>query len=275
MNPPGFWVATIAPHVIGLVLAGRVMRWWNTQRERRDPAGKATNRELSALSAKALLGSADVLRPGEHVVRPEQLGFRVGIDARSKLEVWISAEDTMLVLAAPRSGKTMGFAILGWTTTGPSSRPEHAHIVNVTNQWRANIGTVWVCDPQRLVERSEGFRWSPACGCARQSVAVQRARSLCEATKWGDVEGGDFWSGQTQAVVRCYLAAAALEDLPITDVLGWVMDPDNRDPVDPGRTRHRIVGGRARPTDRRRPPPTWVGVAGVRRAFDSLADDTA
>jgi hypothetical protein len=67
------------------------------------PTGRAATRTAGA---KALLACADVLRPslrGNRNVRAEEVGYRLGT-VRGQ-PVWLSVEDSLLVLGPPRSGK--------------------------------------------------------------------------------------------------------------------------------------------------------------------------
>jgi type IV secretory pathway TraG/TraD family ATPase VirD4 len=54
-----------------------------------------------------------------------------------------------------------------------------------------------------------------------------RARGLAAGTGLGrgGVEGGDFWQGQTEAVLRGLLHAAALDDRSARDLYRWSLDP--------------------------------------------------
>jgi len=79
----------------------------------------------------------------------------------------------------------------------------------------------------------------------------------------------------TQAVVRCYLHAAALDGRPIRHVLRWTANPADAEPVRILRSTTAAAEGWAEEleeqtlADARQRGSVW---AGVRRAFDCLAD---
>lgn len=107
-------------------------------------------------------------------------------------------------------------------------------------------------------------------------TAILRARSLTLGARVGvGVENGDFWSGMTQAVVRCYLHAAALDCRPIRHVLRWTANPADVEPVRILRSATAAAEGWGEEleeqilADPRQRGSVW---AGVRRAFDCLAD---
>ena len=70
---------------------------------------------------------------------------------------------------------------------------------------------VWVFDPQEISGWPKVLRWSPTRGCEDPTTAMVRAAGMAEASQVGKgVTNGDFWAGQTAAVIRCYLHAAAI-----------------------------------------------------------------
>jgi len=98
----------------------------------------------------------------------------------------------------------------------PSTRPD---TFVATAEARAQRGPVNVFDPQGLSNWPHPLRWAPECSCDDPLTAILRARSLTLGARAGvGVENGDFWAGMTQAVIRCYLHAAALDDRPIRHV---------------------------------------------------------
>src|SRR3954452_8003702 len=84
-----------------------------------------------------------------------------------------------------------------------------------------------------------------------------------------------FWQGMTEAVLRCYLHAAALEQCSMREVLTWTNRPADPTPIRilrchpdaaPGWVEELAAQSAADPRQR---DSVW---AGVRRAVDSLAD---
>jgi type IV secretory pathway TraG/TraD family ATPase VirD4 len=132
-------------------------------------------------------------------------------------------------------------------------------------------------DPQMLAGDVPRLRWAPQRGCEDALVAINRARALAAGAQLnvGTTTQGDFWEQMTQAVLRCYLHAAALTGRSIRDVLLWASRPTDPTPVRILRAESAAVGGWAEElaaqagADPRQRDSVW---AGVRRAVDSLAD---
>jgi type IV secretory pathway TraG/TraD family ATPase VirD4 len=174
--------------------------------------------------------------------------------------VWISAEDSAVVLGPPRRGKGLHLiipAILdspGAVVT-TSTRPDN---VTATLTARQRIGPVSVFDPQGLVPRlPSATTWSPIRGCADPQVAMVRARALAAGTGKG-VDGGDFWQAQTESVLRGFLHAAAVDGMTVADLYRWSLTPSTAPDAVRGADvelrRCRRLGRRIGCRDQRRPP---------------------
>ena len=59
-----------------------------------------------------------------------------------------------------------------------------------------------------------------------------RAAGMAEASQVGKgVTNGDFWAGQTAAVIRCYLHAAAIGGKTAIDLMRWARNPKAQEPI--------------------------------------------
>jgi hypothetical protein len=104
------------------------------------------------VGANALVERGDILRPAAANPKATDLGWELGSVKGHRDGVWASVEDTLLVVAPPRTGKTAGFVVPGvWSAPGPvvvtGTRPE---VVDKTAPVRSKVGTVFVCDPQGM-----------------------------------------------------------------------------------------------------------------------------
>lgn len=234
LNPVAYW------SVAGLLLAGfasaGVWAWiavWRHSREREtDPrriAGTATAAEIArAASAKALLSRAENIRPSLDHPRPHDIGYLLG-SSRGR-EVWASAEDSILLIGPPRSGKGLHVVINAildapGAVVTTSTRPDN---LSATLRARQRIGQVAVFDPQHLAAGLlAGLRWSAVRGCEDPLTAMIRARGLASATglSAGGVESGGFWEGKTRTALQGLLHAAALDHRPPADLFRWTLDP--------------------------------------------------
>lgn len=185
----------------------------------------------------------------------------------------------MLLLGPPRSGKGLHVVIpmildAPGAVVATSTRPDN---LAVTLQARGRAGPVAVFDPQRLASGVPGgLRWSPVRGCDSPQTAMIRARGLAAGTGMTrGVEGGDFWTGQTEAVLRGLLHAAAVDGRGPADLYRWSLDPAScadavailgRSGVAPGWDDALEQAVHADPRTR---DSIWLG---VRQALSSLAD---
>ena len=263
---------------VGLATVALVLRR-ATGRGRR--AGLAHRRELRAhLSRGAVRRRASQVRPGlRNPTRadPTQLGVRLGRGAGDSSALWASLEDSFLVLGPPRSNKTAGIVIprvidAPGAVVVTSIRPE---ILRHT-AW-ARTGPTHVFDPQDSAHWPSPLRWSPVSGCEDPLVAIRRARGFAEGAGPGQTQSADaeFFNRSATAVIRCYLQAAALAGLTMTEVVSWAGRPQDEEAMDILSGDRRATPGWARTLaaastwDPRTRDGIWATVA---RAFDSLAD---
>lgn len=195
----------------------------------RSRPGLAGPREASgAAGPQALLRRTAQVRPSLAGSRPvpEQVGYRLG-RVRGR-ELWCSVEDSALLVGPPRMGKGL-HVVIPWVLDAPgaviatSTRPD---TLAVTHHARAARGPVAIFDPQRLAGLPGGLRWSPVRGCETPRTALVRARALAAGAGYGrTVSDSDFWSGQTEAALRCLLHAAALDGRRAIDLYRWSLNP--------------------------------------------------
>jgi type IV secretion system protein VirD4 len=233
-----------------------------------------------ALSAKAARNRGR-RRSQRHSARPGgPPGLYLGRDLRSRRRLYGAAEDSYLYLGPPRSGKGVHL-IIPQTIEAPGATlvtATRADTLHHTLALRAERGPVAVFDPQGLAGAEvPRLRWAPQRGCADPLLAIARARAFAAGAQLntGAVTDGAFWQQMTEAVLRCYLHAAALDDASMRDVLGWVARPADPAPVRilrsasgaaPGWAEELVAQANADPRTR---DSVW---AGVRRAVDALAD---
>jgi type IV secretion system protein VirD4 len=279
-----YWTITALPAITLAVAAGGLWQMWHghERRARTDPrrlAGTATPGEVAgAAGSRAVRRRGVTVRPSVARPRPADVGYALG-RCRGR-RAWASVEDSMLVVGPPRSGKGLHLVIpclldAPGAVVTTSTRPD---TLAVTMDARARVGPVAVFDPQHLAHGlPSGLRWSPIRGCELPQIAMVRARGLAAGTGMArTVEDGDFWAGQTEAVLRALLHAAALDGRPARDLYRWSLNPVSaaeavtilgRDTSSaPGWDDALDQAARADPRTR---DSIWLG---VRQALASLAD---
>ena len=241
--------------------------------------------------ASRLLGIAAVRRSTRRlhpalVVKGERVpigGPRLGRMRGAGLPLHAGIEDSVLLVGPPGAGKGTGFmyravADAVGSVVSTSTKPDVLLNTVALRQRDGLYGPrkVWVFDPQEISGWPTVLRWSPTRGCDDPTTAIVRAAGMAEASQVGKgVTNGDFWAGQTAAVIRCYLHAAALGGKTALDVMRWARNPKAEEPITilnehPGAA----DGWGDELAEQKAAPANQVGSvwAGVRRAFDSLAD---
>ena len=200
---------------------------------------------------------------------------------------WVGAEQAVLVLGPPRSGKTSSIVVptvLGapGAVVSTSTKPD---VLLATAHARGGVGPCLLYDPSGTVEVPPGVqrvRWSPVESCRTWDDALLVARSLVGAARPGAGArdsagsiGADHWTERAEALLAPTLHAAALDGVDLATVLSWV-DRRNAAPalaildrnsaIRPGD----LLAGIAA-TDPREQSGIWSTASGVLGAYRSEA----
>jgi type IV secretory pathway TraG/TraD family ATPase VirD4 len=233
MAAGAYWACAAVAAILAASVGWLLRRGWHATTTghgmdpRRLPGTARPGEVTAAASRRVVLARAGQTRPSLHRPAPDQVGYLLG-RCRGR-RVWVSVEDSLLLLGPPRSGKGLHLVIpmlldAPGAVVCTSTRPDN---LAVTLHARRQVGPVAVFDPQQLAGGvGSGLRWSPVRGCQLPQTAMIRARGLAAGTGLGrgGVEGGDFWQGQTEAVLRGLLHAAALDGRPARDLYRWSLD---------------------------------------------------
>jgi type IV secretion system protein VirD4 len=220
-------------------------------RIRHRPDGFATRTELHrALTQTAARRRSPVTLP---------LGRAIG----HRLSLAVAAEDSVLVLAAPRQGKTSQ-VIIPWLTDWPGPAlvtSLRTDVLTSTATLREDRGPVSVLAPTGMVSWPDRVRWSPTRGCADLDTARRRASVLItvgHAEKQDSSNAGYFSAN----AVNLWLHAADVVGLGMHDVLKWSLDERDDTPVTLLRDHPDAARGAAELADAlyRTPPETRSGL---------------
>ncbi|XRQ08775.1 type IV secretory system conjugative DNA transfer family protein [Actinomadura welshii] len=180
------------------------------------------------LSAQTVMRKAPLVRPSTTIrsareVRPEDVGFFIGRDIRSRRKLYASIEDTAIVVSAPRQGKDVHF-VTPFTIDAPgpcivtSTRRET--FVN-TAMMRAQVGEVYVFDPFNWTGWPNRMRWSPLQGCEDPNVCAVRSGTLVQSSHFDIGDEGTRLTG-VLTIIRCLLHAGAIGKVNFREVMRWV-----------------------------------------------------
>jgi type IV secretion system protein VirD4 len=156
---------------------------------------------------------------------------RIYLGAGSQGPVWAPAEQSVLVLGPPRSGKTSSLVVPNiLASPGPvvstSTKPD---VLEATAASRGRRGECMLYDPSATVEPPPGVRrvrWSPVPVCIDWDDACKMARALVETTKTvgasTSAAESNHWRERAGALLAPLLHAAALAGEQLPSVLSWV-----------------------------------------------------
>ncbi|WP_308258959.1 type IV secretory system conjugative DNA transfer family protein [Pseudonocardia sp. H11422] len=210
--------------------AAKVTRWGARSRRK---SGVASSLDIARVaSGAAVRRKATSLRPALAAlpraergrIRTSDVGValcQVGLQ-----RVWSSIEDVTLIFGGPRTGKT------GWLAGRVLDAPGAAvvtstrtDLLELTSPLRRCRGPVYVFNAVGLGGHPSTITFDPLTGCADPVTAAERATDLLAA---GSPGGSDreFWDTQGRRVLAALMHSAALGELSMREVLGWVADPD-------------------------------------------------
>lgn len=205
---------------------------------RRD--GYATGRTVvKYLSERAVRRSGKQTRPGitrrarAYSVREYGRWQGRAVRPEGSRRVYLRWEDTCLVIAPPRAGKTarLGHEVI--EAPGPClATSTKVDIYQATAALRGKRGRVWLLNPEGMAGLASTFRWSPVPLCADPQTAITTAAYMVAAAQTGSgVQDQNFWQNQNAKVLRSLLYAAAVAGKTLADVAAWVTHPNTPEPL--------------------------------------------
>lgn len=232
----GFAVA--AAITLAVLVGGGVLgvRGWARRRPQRGFASHAQMRR--ALSEKAVIRRGAAVRPSLKGtrVRVEDVGVRVGREIPSGMPVALSAEESVALLAAARSGKSSQFiipALRSWS--GPALVTSvRADVLLATAIPRREKGPVLVMAPTGAISWPDQLRWDLTSGCGDFTKARARAGVMTVVGKGpgsGDSTSEGFFAMSATNLLAGWLHAAALSGGSANDVLRWAFDDRLDEPI--------------------------------------------
>ncbi|WP_424534425.1 type IV secretory system conjugative DNA transfer family protein [Sphaerisporangium viridialbum] len=234
---PGFLASaliTLTGIVTGAVLG---IRRIGSGRSRR---GFASRSQLArSMSEKAVITRGPVVRPSvagtDYTV--DDVGVRIGRTASGGMPLALSSESSVLLMSAPRQGKT-SMVIIPWLHRWPGPAlvtSVRKDIVEATALLRAQGDRpVLVMAPTGMIHWPDLVRWSPSSGCENFDKARARADVMVTVGKTGinQDSGNAAYFGMTATnLLAGWLHAAALSGGSMDDVLRWALDERLDQPV--------------------------------------------
>ena len=168
-------------------------------------------------------------------------GLPLGAAVRGGRPLFTSWEDTLVMIAGPRTMKTSAYAI-PYVVAAPGAclaTSNKRDLLDVTCGIRAQLGTVWTFDPQQVANTVPGWWWNPLSYIAPRDghgrvdglipASEIRAEKLAgQFVTSNRAEGARtdaYFDGEAENLIGLLLLAAACGDHPITDVYRWLTNP--------------------------------------------------
>src|ERR1700722_18325827 len=151
--------------------------------------------------------------------------------------IWGGAQQAMLVLGPPRSGKTSTLVVPNvLAAPGPvlvtSTKPD---VLAATIASRSQIGRCWLLDPTGSVALPAGadlVRWSPVQASVSWEEALVTARVMTAAARpYGSHGESAHWTERAEALLAPMLHASAIAGGGIREVVGWALRHDIHTPM--------------------------------------------
>ena len=222
---------------LALVVVG-VLWWRNRHRGTRvDSAARrmASRRDVAHLGPAAVTASARRLRPGlgDGPIDPDQTGVLIGHTLAGGMPLRQSWEDMAIDIWGPRTGKTTSRAIPAIVAApGPVVVTSvKGDIVDATRDPRATRGTVWVFDPQHVLDQPQGLWWNPLAPIATITDARRLAEHFASAEREPGVQRDAFFDPSSEELVANLLLAAAVGGRAILDAYRWAVNPRDDEPA--------------------------------------------
>jgi hypothetical protein len=233
-GPVGFLTAALI--VLTAVTSGLVLGIRRTGR-RRQVRGFASPRQLAGLSHKTVMKRAAIVRPSlataSFVVHDVAVSLGRTVTGTP---LWVLIENSVLMLAAPRQGKT-SMVIIPWLHRWPGPAlvtSVRLDVLMATAALRRKIGPVRVMAPGGVIRWPGRIQWSPTSGCRDFGKAFERADLMVQigkSEKTSDSTGAGFFGSKATTLVAAWLHAAEISGRGMEDVLRWSLDERLDEPI--------------------------------------------
>ncbi|PYC82580.1 conjugal transfer protein [Streptomyces tateyamensis] len=233
-GPVGFAVASVIVASAMATAGAFALRRLNRSRSVRGFA--------SATQLSKTLSTAAVVKRGT-IVRPSLKGRRFTADdvavqlgrTMAGMLLWVCVENSVLMLAAPRQGKTSQ-VIIPWIRAwhGPMLVTSvRGDVLDATALIRRGLGPTLTMAPTGMVDWPDQVQWSPTSGCENFGKAMQRADLMVKIGKseTTDSSGAGFFGATATSLLAGWLHAAAITGRSMADVLRWGFNAHVEEPI--------------------------------------------
>lgn len=227
------WFIVVLQLVLYVTVCALVVRWRHAHQgggTRIDGKAKYLGRgkDIASLTKEHVTKVAARMVPENCAI-----GLTLGRHIPSGKTLYMTWEDTLLVIAGPRTGKTTCLVIppildAPGAVVATSNKPD---VIQVIRGPRSQKGTVWAFDPQQVSEEQRTWWWNPLTYVTDDTKAMQMAGYFAAATVAPDAKRDAFFDNAAESLLAYLLLACALSKQPITQIWSWLTETNNTDPV--------------------------------------------
>ncbi|MFY0408700.1 type IV secretory system conjugative DNA transfer family protein [Solicola sp. PLA-1-18] len=162
------------------------------------------------------------------------IGLPLGFHLPSKAKFWSSWQDMLVLVAGPRTMKSSSYTIpLALAAPGACFITENKRgVLDHTRAARAEVGEVWVFDPQGVAGEPVSWWWNPLTYVTDESKAEKMAAQIAESSRTPGGKGDPYFDGEGVNLLHLMLLAAATDHQPITQIYTWLSRPDEDRPAE-------------------------------------------
>ena len=233
-----FWTAVgvqTAPLLVVLVAVtwgcsargqfGTAARSLARRRDLRDMVGRGAEHramQLRPLLQQAATGSQPSVPGRRPRLDPRDLGMRLGRLGRH--DVYASEEDVLLEIAGPRSNKTSALVVPAvLSAVGPVvTTSNKVDVYTLTVGLRAQLGRVFVMDPQRICGAEQTWWWNPLAGIKDMADAQYLVTHFSQTVGAGHERADPYFTKGAERLIGQLFVAAAHSRRNLRDVLDWL-----------------------------------------------------
>ena len=184
------------------------------------------------------LGRARASATSERLGAGGSPGVVIGRTVAGSQTLYGSWEDMHLDIWGPRTGKTTSRAVPA-VLDAPGAvlvTSNKRDVVDATRDPRAEVGPVWVFDPQGIAGQEPTWWWNPLSYVTDEVRAARLAEHFASGSRDPNARTDAFFDPAGQDLLAGLLLAAALDNRPVTEVYTWLTRPTDDTAVDILRT---------------------------------------
>lgn len=144
-------------------------------------------------------------------------------------------EDVMLTVAGPRVGWKTSAVVIRRILANPrgpvvttANKPDSTF---ATRGPRAELGQVWVWDPQNVAGEPATWWWNPLTWVTSAARGQELATNFADAARDPNARTDDYFGPEGLMLLGNLLYAAALGGKQLTDVYAWTLNPRDDKPA--------------------------------------------